>query len=76
MALGTLCDTLDGAVQNVDYKTVRYPGHRDALRLLINDLGLGRRRALFKEVLKASIPETLQDVVLVFVTPLAIATDG
>lgn len=66
--LGTLCETLDGAVQNVDYKTVRYPGHRDALRLLIDDLGLGRRRALFKEVLEASIPVTLQDVVLIFIT--------
>jgi len=66
--LGTLCETLAGAVRNVDYKTVRYPGHRDALRLLIDDLGLGRRRALFKEVLEASVPVTLQDVVLIFIT--------
>ncbi len=66
--LGTLCETLAGTVQNVDYKTVRYPGHRDVLQLLIHDLGLGRRRALFKEVLEASIPVTLQDVVLIFIT--------
>jgi saccharopine dehydrogenase-like NADP-dependent oxidoreductase len=66
--LGTLCETLDGAVQNVDYKTVRYPGHRDVLKLLIDDLGLGRRRALFKEVLEAAVPVTLQDVVLIFIT--------
>jgi len=66
--LGTLCETLDGSVQNVDYKTVRYPGHRDVLKLLIDDLGLGRRRALFKEVLEASVPVTLQDVVLIFIT--------
>lgn len=66
--LGTLCETLDGSIRNVDYKTVRYPGHRDVLRLLIDDLGLGRRRALFKEVLEASVPVTLQDVVLIFIT--------
>jgi len=25
--LGTLCETLEGRVRNLDYKTVRYPGH-------------------------------------------------
>ena len=66
--LGTLCDTLDGRIANVDYKTVRYPGHRDVIRLLIHDLGLGRRRELLKEVFEAAVPVTLQDVVLIFVT--------
>ncbi len=27
--LGTLCATLAGRVENLNYKTVRYPGHRD-----------------------------------------------
>lgn len=66
--LGTLCETLDGRIANVDYKTVRYPGHRDIIKLLIHDLGLGRRRALLKEVLEAAVPVTVQDVVLIFVT--------
>lgn len=66
--LGTLCETLDGRVANLDYKTVRYPGHRDVIKLLIDDLGLGRRRDLLKEVLEAAVPVTLQDVVLVFIT--------
>jgi saccharopine dehydrogenase-like NADP-dependent oxidoreductase len=66
--LGTLCETLDGRVGNLDYKTVRYPGHRDVIKLLIDDLGLGRRRDLLKEVLEAAVPVTLQDVVLVFIT--------
>ena len=26
--LGTLCETLSGKVRNLDYKSVRYPGHR------------------------------------------------
>lgn len=66
--LGTLCETLDGRVDNLDYKTVRYPGHRDVIKLLIDDLGLGRRRDLFKEVLEAAVPVTVQDVVLIFIT--------
>jgi saccharopine dehydrogenase-like NADP-dependent oxidoreductase len=68
--LGTLCDTLEGRVQNLNYKTVRYPGHRDIVKMLIRDLQLGQkeRRHILKEVLEASIPITKQDVVLVFVS--------
>jgi len=66
--LGTLCDTLAGRVENLNYKTVRYPGHRDLVKMLIRDLRLGQRRELLKDVLEASVPMTHQDVVLVFVT--------
>jgi len=66
--LGTLCDTLEGRVENLNYKTVRYPGHRDLVKMLIRDLRLGQRREILKDVLEASIPMTHQDVVLVFVT--------
>jgi len=66
--LGTLCDTLDGRVENLNYKTVRYPGHRDLVKMLIRDLRLGQRREILKDVLEVSIPMTRQDVVLVFVT--------
>ena len=66
--LGTLCDTLEGRVENLNYKTVRYPGHRDLVKMLIRDLRLGQRREILKDVLEASVPMTHQDVVLVFVT--------
>jgi saccharopine dehydrogenase-like NADP-dependent oxidoreductase len=66
--LGTLCETLSGRVENLNYKTVRYPGHRDLVKMLIRDLRLGLRRELLKDVLEASVPMTHQDVVLVFVT--------
>ena len=66
--LGTLCDTLEGRVENLNYKTVRYPGHRDLVKMLIRDLRLGQRREILKDVLEVSIPMTRQDVVLVFVT--------
>ncbi len=66
--LGTLCETLEGRVQNLNYKTVRYPGHCDIMKILVRDLRLGERRELLKDVLETAIPITLQDVVLVFVS--------
>jgi saccharopine dehydrogenase-like NADP-dependent oxidoreductase len=66
--LGTLCETLDGRVENLNYKTVRYPGHRDIVKLLVRDLRLGLRRDIMKDVLETAIPITYQDVVLIFVT--------
>lgn len=66
--LGTLCETLEHQVDTLNYKTVRYPGHRELARFLTRDLRLSERRPLFKEVLEAAIPITGQDVVLVFTT--------
>jgi saccharopine dehydrogenase-like NADP-dependent oxidoreductase len=66
--LGTLCETLAGRVENLDYKTVRYPGHRDIVKILVRDLRLGANRGVLKDVFEAAIPMTAQDVVLVFVT--------
>ncbi|MQR02220.1 saccharopine dehydrogenase family protein [Glaciimonas soli] len=68
--LGTLCESLAGKVHNLNYKTVRYPGHRDIVKVLVRDLQLGQleRRHILKEVMETAIPITKQDVVLVFVT--------
>lgn len=61
--LGTLCETWDGKVENMDYKSIRYVGHRDLIKFLIDDLHLG---AGLVEILDHAIPITKQDVVLVF----------
>jgi saccharopine dehydrogenase-like NADP-dependent oxidoreductase len=66
--LGTLCETLAGRVENLNYKTVRYPGHRDIVKILIRDLRLGLHRGVLKDVFEAAIPMTTQDLVLIFVT--------
>ena len=66
--LGTLAETLAGKVQNLNYRTVRYPGHRDIIKVLLQDLRLAERRGLLKEIFEHAIPMTLQDVVLIFVT--------
>jgi saccharopine dehydrogenase-like NADP-dependent oxidoreductase len=66
--LGTLCDTLEGKVRNLNYRTIRYPGHRDAMKLLLQDLRLAERPDVLTDVLEHAIPETRQDVVVIFVT--------
>ena len=66
--LGTLCDTLEGRVRNLSYRTIRYPGHAEIMKLLLNDLRLRDRRDVFKDMLEHALPMTLQDVVIVFVT--------
>ena len=66
--LGTLCHTLDGQVRNLNYKTIRYPGHAAIMKALLNDLNLRNRRDVLKDILENSVPATMQDVVIVFVT--------
>jgi saccharopine dehydrogenase-like NADP-dependent oxidoreductase len=64
--LGSLWETLEGRVRNLDYKTVRYRGHRDLAHFLVRELRLYERRDLLKDLLETAVPSTLQDVVLVF----------
>ena len=65
--LGTLCETLEGKVRNLNYRTIRYPGHRTIMRVLLNDLRLRDRREVLKDILEHAVPTTLQDVVIIFV---------
>lgn len=66
--VGTLCETLLGKVRTLNYKTIRYRGHRELMTFLLNDLRLNDRRPLLKEILENAVPITPQDVVLIFVT--------
>ncbi|MBL0922055.1 MAG: saccharopine dehydrogenase NADP-binding domain-containing protein [Phycisphaerales bacterium] len=78
--VGSLVETLvsEGrttAHTRVAYKTIRYPGHRDLMRFLLQDLRLGEadagarfNRRVAVELLEHAVPRTLQDVVVVFVS--------
>jgi saccharopine dehydrogenase-like NADP-dependent oxidoreductase len=65
--LGSLGDTHGSRAQSMDYKTIRYPGHCALMRLLMNDLKLNHDRATLKHVLENAVPQTLQDVVIVYI---------
>ncbi|MFC0246227.1 saccharopine dehydrogenase C-terminal domain-containing protein [Falsochrobactrum ovis] len=66
--LGTLCETLEGKVRTLNYRTIRYPGHVALMKALLNDLGLRHRREVLKDIFENALPSTMQDVVVIFVT--------
>jgi saccharopine dehydrogenase-like NADP-dependent oxidoreductase len=66
--LGTLCETLDGKVRELNYKTVRYLGHRQMMTFLVNELRMRDQREMLKQILESAVPITFQDVVVTFCT--------
>jgi len=64
--LGSLAETYGASAQIMNYKTMRYPGHCEQMRLLMNDLKLNKDRATLKRILENAVPQTLQDVVIVY----------
>jgi saccharopine dehydrogenase-like NADP-dependent oxidoreductase len=64
--LGSLGDTFGSTCESMNYKTMRYPGHCAQMRLLMNDLKLNDDRATLKRILENAVPQTLQDVVVVY----------
>ena len=66
--IGSLATSYAGKVKNISYKTIRYPGHCEKMRLLMNDLKLNEDRETLKRILERAIPKTGQDVVLVYVS--------
>lgn len=66
--VGTLAETLQGKVRTLNYKTIRYRGHRNLVAFLMNELRLNDRRDVLKDILERAVPVTPQDVVLIFCT--------
>lgn len=64
--VGDLCETYAGKVRNLDYKTIRYPGHRDLMAFLMNDLQMNTDRDTLKRIIERAIPNAEQDKVLIF----------
>lgn len=64
--LGSLGETFGDRVVTMNYKTIRYPGHCEQMRLLMNGLKLNHDRETFKRILENAVPQTLQDVVIVY----------
>jgi len=87
--VGSLVETLVAQKKTshetkIAYKTIRYPGHRDLMKFLLQDLRLGvehaaparsgkvfdRRMAM--DLLDHAIARTLQDVVVIFINCIGI----
>lgn len=66
--LGTLAETLKGRVGNLDYKTIRFPGHCFLMRFLLQELRLREHRNEMRDILDRAIPYTSDDQVVIFVS--------
>lgn len=87
--VGSLIDTLRAAGKTtretrIAYKSIRYPGHRDLMKFLLQDLRLGLEhaeptaggrvfdRAAAVDLIEHGVPRTLDDVVVIFVNCVGI----
>ncbi|MBX3462331.1 MAG: saccharopine dehydrogenase NADP-binding domain-containing protein [Planctomycetes bacterium] len=66
--LGTLAITLKDRVKNVNYKTIRYPGHCELMKFLLHDLQMQEQQPLLRDILERSMPTTFQDQIVIFVS--------
>lgn len=66
--VGTLVKSYAGIAENMNYKTIRYPGHCHKMKFLLHDLALIKKQQLLCDILEHAIPQIRQDVVLVFVS--------
>ena len=65
--LGTMCDTYLGRVPNLDYKTMRYPGHVQQMNFFFHELLMRERRKEAGEILVNAKPPVDDDVVYIHV---------
>ncbi len=66
--LGTLAQSMIGKAKHLNYKTIRYVGHRDLMKFLMFDLKLNEYRNILKQILESAVPATQQDRVVVLVS--------
>lgn len=64
--LGTLAETFGEACDNLNYKTMRYPGHCEKIKFLMDDLDLNDDRETLERILESAIPTTTQDVIVIY----------
>jgi saccharopine dehydrogenase-like NADP-dependent oxidoreductase len=65
--LGTMCETYADRIANLDYKTMRYPGHVKLMNFFFHELLMRENRAEAGRILTNAKPPVDEDVVYVHV---------
>lgn len=65
--LGTMCETYKGRVPDIDYKTMRYPGHVQLMNFFFHELLMRDRRKEAGEILVNAKPPVSEDIVYIHV---------
>ncbi len=63
--LGTMCETYEGKVEDLHYKTMRYLGHFDQIKFLFQELRMQDDRESLGKILKNALPPVAEDYVFV-----------
>jgi saccharopine dehydrogenase-like NADP-dependent oxidoreductase len=63
-----MCETYDGRIENLDYKTMRYPGHMSLMNFFFHELLMREQREVAGEILTHAKPPVDDDVVYVHVS--------
>jgi saccharopine dehydrogenase-like NADP-dependent oxidoreductase len=71
-----MCETYHGRIANLDYKTMRYPGHMQLMNFFFHELLMRERRELAGEILTHAKPPVDDDVVYVHVSAEGMTAAG
>ena len=63
----TMCETYENKVENLSYKTIRYPGHLNHMKFLFNDLHLKKNKDILEKLFDKEVPRTTNDVIVFYV---------
>jgi saccharopine dehydrogenase-like NADP-dependent oxidoreductase len=74
--VATMCETFEGKLADLSYKTLRYPGHRDLMKFLLYDLNLNQKRELLTQIFDQEVPLTFSDVVVIYVNSVGSDESG
>ena len=61
-----MCETYEGKVDTLNYKTIRYPGHGKLMKFLIQELIMKNDKAQLSAILENAKPPVKEDVVYVY----------
>ena len=64
--LGTMCETYEGKVDTLNYKSIRYPGHGKLMKFLISELIMKDDKETLTKILENAKPPVKEDVVYIY----------
>ena len=66
--IGSLIENLPKSIQTCHYKTLRYPGHKQAMELLMHELNMQNKPQELCQLLNENLPKTKKDQVICHVS--------
>ncbi|AIT08620.1 dehydrogenase [Candidatus Francisella endociliophora] len=66
--IGSMIETYAGKVKNINYKSIRHPGHCEKMKFLMQDMKLGEDLDTMAKIMDNAIPRINQDIVLIYVS--------